>query len=56
MSSDNDKKALKLVTTVPGNHARYHMNQRQIDVICQDILPSLKFKTSEIGIHTYHKY
>lgn len=50
MSSNNDKKALKLVTTVSGNHARGHINQRQIDVICQDILPSLNFKTSEIGI------
>lgn len=50
MTDSNGESALKLVTTVPGNHQRDHMNQRQIDVICKEILPALDEPEDEVGI------
>lgn len=50
MTDSNGESALKLVTTVPGNHQRDHMNQRQIDVICKEILPELDAPKDEVGI------
>lgn len=50
MTDSNGESALKLVTTVPGNHERDHMNQRQIDVICKEILPELDDPKDEVGI------
>lgn len=47
---DADSSALQLVTTVPGNHKRNHMNQRQIDVICREIIPTLDCSYDEVGI------
>lgn len=42
--------------TTTGNHARGLYNQREIDVITQEILPSLEFAKEEIGIITpYNK-
>lgn len=42
--------ALQLVTTVAGAHERDRMNQRQADVICQEIIPKLRCSKQEIGI------
>lgn len=51
MSEDNEEPdVLSVVKTVQGNHARGHMNQRQIDVICKEILPKSPFAVNEIGI------
>lgn len=36
-----EKDVLSLYRTVAGNHARGHMNQRQIDVINREVLPKL---------------
>ncbi len=33
-----------------GNHSRSHMNQREIDVIKEEVLPSLSYETDEIGV------
>lgn len=47
---------LKAYKTVKGNHARGHINQRQIDEICQHILPELKEDDlSNIGIIAPYK-
>ena len=52
MTEDHGEKyVLSIHRTVPGNHARGHVNQRQIDVILQEILPSLfKYNFNDIGI------
>ena len=49
---DNLGKALKAVKTVEGNHARGHYNQREIDVIKDEILPDIDAPDDEIGIIT----
>lgn len=42
---------MQVVFTVPGNHARGRINQRQIDVIRQEILPALRTAgVTDIGI------
>lgn len=41
--------------TPTGNHARGFYNQREIDVITQEILPSLEFAKEEIGIITPYR-
>ena len=38
----NESDVLTMYRTTAGNHARGHLNQRQIDVIKQEILPRLK--------------
>ena len=55
MTSDNNEdKVLQVIKTVPGNHARGHYNQREIDVIVQEVLP--EYSTSEtIGIITPYR-
>lgn len=52
MTSDNgERDAMQAVFTVPGNHARGHINQRQADVINQEILPALWQRgVTDIGI------
>lgn len=52
MTCDNgEHDAIQAVFTVPGNHARGRINQRQVDVINQEILPSLLQKgLTDIGI------
>ncbi len=47
---DNLGKALMAVKTVEGNHARGKYNQRQIDIIKQEILPKLEESLDDIGI------
>ena len=47
---------LSMYRTTPGNHAREHMNQRQIDVIQEEILPALrKCGYPNIGIITPYR-
>lgn len=52
MTSDkNEKDVLKVFKTNQGNHCRGHENQRQVDVITNEILPTLsEMDKSEIGI------
>ena len=46
-----NKDVLELYITNEGNHARDHINQRQIDIIRNEILPSIKLTNNEsIGI------
>lgn len=51
MSDDSQKEMpLRLVTTVAGQHKRLRVNQRQIDVICTEILPKIGYPYEKIGI------
>ncbi|MCF0260887.1 MAG: DUF2726 domain-containing protein, partial [Erysipelotrichaceae bacterium] len=50
MTEYTDDNALQLVTTVPGSHKRGRINQRQVDVIGQEVIPSLHEPASEIGV------
>ncbi len=50
MTTDNaENDVLKVVRTVKGNHARGHFNQREIDVIVQEVIPEYVGKGS-VGI------
>lgn len=43
MTQDSqDSDVLKVIQTVKGNHARGHINERQIEVIKQEVLPFLE--------------
>lgn len=57
MTEDHDEEnVLTMYRTVAGNHARGHMNQRQIDVIKNEIIPQLKEKGCDnIGIITPYR-
>lgn len=57
MTEDHEEAdVLTMYQTPPGNHARGHLNQRQIDVIRQEVLPSLsKQGYGSIGIITPYK-
>ena len=46
-----EKDVMMAIKTVPGHHARGHYNQREIDVVKNEILPRLSDKT-DIGIIT----
>lgn len=51
MTHDNgEENVIKAITTVAGNHERDKFNQRQIDVIKQEILPELGDDLSSVGI------
>lgn len=54
MTEDHfESDVLGVFQTVVGNHARDHFNQRQVDVIFQEIIPQLQnIKKDEIGIIT----
>ncbi len=50
MTEDNNEKdVLSAIKTVPGYHSRDHYNQREIDVIQQEVLPNIP-EGSDIGI------
>jgi very-short-patch-repair endonuclease len=53
----SDRQPLIVYKTVPGNHARNNVNQRQIDMIKQEIIPrqNLIDKTISIGIVTPYR-
>ena len=55
MTSDyNEDNVLQVIKTVPGNHARGHINQREIDVIIQEVLPNYS-ESESIGIITPYR-
>lgn len=55
MTTDKgEKDVLQVVRTVPGNHARGHFNQREIDVIIQEVLPGCA-ESESIGIITPYR-
>ena len=53
----SDKQAMMVYRTVKGNHARGHLNQRQIDVIREEIIPEQKLNVSDgsVGIVTPYR-
>lgn len=53
----SDKQAMMVYRTVKGNHARGHFNQRQIDVIRNEIVPEQKLNVLDgsIGIVTPYR-
>lgn len=52
MTEDNDESnVLTAVKTAPGHHTRGHYNQREIDVVKEEIMPHLQDET-DIGIIT----
>lgn len=57
MTEDHDESnVLTMYRTVAGNHARGHLNQRQIDVIKEEVLPFLKGEGyRDIGIITPYR-
>lgn len=57
MTEDHDENnVLTMYRTVAGNHARGHLNQRQIDVIKEEILPFLEREGyRDIGIITPYR-
>ncbi len=55
MTDDNgEDNVLQVVQTVEGNHARGHFNQREIDVIVQEVLPQCA-DSGSIGIITPYR-
>jgi RecA/RadA recombinase len=46
----DDQHAINVLRTVAGNHARGHVNQRQVDAIVSEIIPTLPYKCDDIGI------
>ncbi|MBB5143059.1 AAA domain-containing protein [Desulfovibrio intestinalis] len=51
----SEQDVLKLYYTLPGNHARKHLNQRQLDVIKGEILPELAAPDDSTGIITPYR-
>lgn len=49
-TDDSEKDVLSVVKTVVGNHRRDRKNQRQIDSIKEEVLPSFLFEEKDIGI------
>ncbi len=47
---EEEENVMTAIRTVPGNHARGHINQREIDVIVAEVLPYLNVGKEEIGI------
>lgn len=55
MTTDNDEEnVLQVVRTVKGNHARGHLNQREIDVIKQEVMPEY-VDSASVGIITPYR-
>ena len=55
MTTDqNEENVLRVVRTVPGNHARGHFNQREIDTILQEVIPEYA-GCGSIGIITPYR-
>lgn len=48
--NNNDENVISAIKTVKGNHSRNKMNQREIDVIKQEVLPEMNYPENEIGI------
>lgn len=51
MTKNNDENdVISVVKTVEGKHSRERMNQRQIEVVKDEVIPKLNFESKEIGI------
>lgn len=51
MTTDNgEKDVISAKRTVMGNHTRGKMNQREVEVVMQEVLPTLSYPADEIGI------
>lgn len=53
--SFSDREPLLIYKTVAGNHARERMNQRQINVITQEIIPQQQLENIPFGIVTPYR-
>ena len=53
-TDEGEKDVLQVIRTVPGNHARGHFNQREIDVITQEVLSECT-ESESIGIITPYR-
>lgn len=51
----SERQPLVVYKTVQGNHARERMNQRQIDIIKQEIIPNEKLENVDLGIVTPYR-
>jgi len=51
----NKRPPLVIYRTTPGNHERQRMNQRQIDVIKQEIIPREQLEAVDLGIVTPYR-
>ncbi|AZA54050.1 AAA domain-containing protein [Chryseobacterium sp. G0201] len=51
----SEREPLLIYKTVAGNHARERMNQRQIDVITQEIIPQQQLENIPFGIVTPYR-
>ena len=49
------RKPIVVYKTAEGNHARERMNQRQIDIIKQEIIPNEKLENVDLGIVTPYR-
>lgn len=55
MTTDkNEKNVLQVVRTVPGNHSRGHLNQREIDTIAQEVMSDYA-DSGSLGIITPYR-
>ena len=54
---NSDRQPLVVYRTVPGNHARDHVNRRQIDVITNEVIPNqdLNLDDDSVGIVTPYR-
>ncbi|MDR2651057.1 MAG: DUF2726 domain-containing protein [Prevotellaceae bacterium] len=52
---NSEREPLTVYKTPPGNHARERMNQRQIDIIKQEIIPNERLETVDLGIVTPYR-
>lgn len=56
MTEDHDEPDVMMaVKTVPGHHCRNHFNQREIDVVQQEVLPKLA-QNEDVGIITPYNF
>lgn len=56
MTKSQGERPLAVYRTAPGNHARNHLNERQMDVIEKEVLPSIRLATGEkLGIVTPYR-
>jgi len=53
--SKNKRQPLVVYKTAQGNHARERMNQKQIDIIKQEIIPKEKLENVDLGIVTPYR-
>lgn len=53
-ADENEEKVLEVVYTGKGNYARGHLNQREIDVIKEEVMPQFS-ETESVGIITPYR-